>query len=100
MKTDDGRVTAVLAAPLKLEQMNEIILRRTREHDTDDAFLVNPSNLFVTQPRLISDPAVLQRGNERMTVTVDPMGHIDTRAVAPQPPDQPPHPPPLPCSSS
>jgi hypothetical protein len=63
IRADDGRVIAVLAAPLKLEQMNEIILRRTSEHTTEDAFLVNPANLFVTQPRFISDPAVLQRGN-------------------------------------
>jgi PAS domain S-box-containing protein len=31
-------------------------------HDTDDAYLVNTSNLFATQPRFLSDPAVLQRG--------------------------------------
>ncbi len=62
VKTEDGRVSAVLAAPLRLEQMNGIIRRRTGNRATDDAFLVNPSNLFVTQPRLLNDPAVLQRG--------------------------------------
>jgi PAS domain S-box-containing protein len=31
-------------------------------HQTDDTFLVSASNLFVTQPRFISDPAVLRRG--------------------------------------
>ena len=62
MKAGDGSVVAVLAARLKLDQMNEIILRRTGQRETDDAYLVNPSNLFVTQPRFISDPAVLQRG--------------------------------------
>jgi hypothetical protein len=36
------------------------------------------------------DTAILQRGNERMTVTVDPAGHINTRAMTPPPPDQPP----------
>ena len=62
MKADDGSVIAVLAASLKLDQMNEIILRRTGQRETDDAFLVDPSNLFVTQPRFMTDPAVLQRG--------------------------------------
>jgi hypothetical protein len=37
-----------------------------------------------------AETAVLQRGNERMTVTVDPAGHINTHAVTPEPPDQPP----------
>ena len=37
-----------------------------------------------------ADTAVLQRGNERMTVSVDATGHINTRAMNPQPPDQPP----------
>lgn len=41
-----------------------------------------------------ADTAVLQRGNERMTVTVDAAGHIDTRAMTPQRPDQPPGQPP------
>ena len=36
------------------------------------------------------DTAVLQRGNERMTVTVDAAGHVNTRAMTPQPPTQPP----------
>ncbi|MEW5720655.1 MAG: cache domain-containing protein, partial [Chloroflexota bacterium] len=62
MKADDGRVIAVLAARLKLEEMNEIIVRRTGLRATDDAFLVNSSRLPVTQPRFLSDPAVLQRG--------------------------------------
>jgi hypothetical protein len=37
-----------------------------------------------------ADTAVLQRGNERMTVTVDPAGHINTRAMTPPPPAPPP----------
>ena len=56
------RLLAVLAGHLNLNDLNEITFRRTGLHQTDDAFLVNPSHLFVTQPRFISDPAVLQRG--------------------------------------
>jgi hypothetical protein len=37
-----------------------------------------------------ADTAVLQRGNERMTVTVEPTGHVSTRAMTPPPPAQPP----------
>ncbi len=58
----DGRVIAVLAGPLNLDEMNAIIQRRSGLHQTDDAYLVNSSHLFVTQPRLSTDPAVLQRG--------------------------------------
>jgi MYXO-CTERM domain-containing protein len=37
-----------------------------------------------------AETAVLQRGNERMTVTVDPTGHITTNTATPQQPGQPP----------
>jgi len=43
------------------EDMNAIVQRRTDQRKTDNAYLVNTSNLFVTQPRLLHDPAVLQR---------------------------------------
>lgn len=36
-----------------------------------------------------ADTAVLQRGNERMAVTVDPMGHITTNVATPPPPAPP-----------
>ena len=60
--SSDGRVLAVLAGSLDMDEMNAIILRRSGLHRTDDSFLVNTSNLFVTQPHLNPDPAVLQRG--------------------------------------
>jgi PAS domain S-box-containing protein len=62
VRASDGRVIAVLAAPLNMDEMIAIIQRRSGLHQTDDAFLVNTSNLFVTQPRLNQDPAVLQLG--------------------------------------
>ena len=43
----------VLAGRLNLDEMNSIINRRTGLHQTDDAYLVNNSSLFVTQPRFI-----------------------------------------------
>lgn len=60
--TADGQPLGVLAAHLDLRDMNAIFARRTGLHETDDAFLVNTSSLFVTQPRFIESPAVLRRG--------------------------------------
>ena len=61
IRAEDGRLLAVLAGHLNLEELNQIITLRTGLHESDDAFLVNASHLFVTQPRLVRDPAVLQR---------------------------------------
>ncbi len=58
----NGRVVAVLAGSLNMSEMNTIIQRRSGLHQTDDTFLVNTSNLFVTLPRLTTDPAVLIAG--------------------------------------
>lgn len=57
-----GTLLGVLAGNLDLKKMNEIVNRRTGLRQTDEAFLVNTSELFVTQPRLVSDPAVLRLG--------------------------------------
>lgn len=62
LKMSNGELVGVLTSRLDLEGMNSIIARRTGLHQTDDAYLVNTSSLFVTQPRFISNPAVLQRG--------------------------------------
>jgi PAS domain S-box-containing protein len=62
LRTEDGQLLGVLAGRLNLHELNTIIQRRSGLHQTDDAFLVNTSNFFVTQPHLLSDPAVLQRG--------------------------------------
>ncbi len=66
----DGTTMAVLAGNLNLQEMNEIIQRRSGLHYSDDSFLINPSNLLVTQPRLLPDPAVLQRGFHTEAVTL------------------------------
>jgi PAS domain S-box-containing protein len=57
-----GKLIGVLAGHLNLDEMNAIVNRRTGQFQTSDAFLVNTSNLPVTQPRFIPDQAVLQRG--------------------------------------
>ncbi len=58
----DGQVLAVVAGHLSMAGLNDIVNRRTGLHRTDDAFLVNTSNLFITQPRLATDLSVLRRG--------------------------------------
>jgi len=58
----DGKLLGVLAGRLDLEDMNSIINRQVGIWQTEEAFLVNTAHLFVTQPRLSIDPAVLQRG--------------------------------------
>lgn len=62
VRSEDGQLLAVLAGRLNLDELNTIIQRRTGLRQTDDAFLVNSSNLFVTQPRFIPDSAVLKIG--------------------------------------
>lgn len=58
----EGRLVAVLAGRLKLEELTGIVQRRTDLHETDDVYLVNTAMLLVTQPRFVADPAVLRRG--------------------------------------
>ncbi|MBE0669452.1 MAG: response regulator [Anaerolineales bacterium] len=62
LKGADGQLLGVLAGRIDLAEMNSIINRRSGLRQTDEAFLVNTSNLFITQPYLLTDPAVLQRG--------------------------------------
>jgi PAS domain S-box-containing protein len=62
LKNRQGQLVGVLAGRLNLQEMNDIINRRTGLHQTDDAYLVNGASLFVTQPRFLKNPAVLQRG--------------------------------------
>jgi PAS domain S-box-containing protein len=62
IRSDDGRLLSVLVGRLDLAEMNSIINLRTGLLQTIDAILVTSSNLFATQPRFITDAAVLQRG--------------------------------------
>jgi PAS domain S-box-containing protein len=62
LRGSGGERLAVLAGRLDLEEMNAIINRRSGLRQSDDAYLVNTSNLFITQPYLVPDPAVLLRG--------------------------------------
>ena len=58
----DDRLIGVLAGRLYIEEMNEIISLRSGLRNSDEAYLANTASLFVTQPRLMEDEAVLRRG--------------------------------------
>ncbi len=57
-----GKLLAVIAGRLNLEGMGLIIKRGSDLYKTADAYLINKSNLLVTQPSQIADAAILQRG--------------------------------------
>ena len=57
-----GDVVGVLVGRLNLSELNAIVQRDSGLHVTNDALLVNSSHQFITQPRFLPDPAVLQQG--------------------------------------
>jgi PAS domain S-box-containing protein len=63
IRVTDGDLAGVLVGRLNLEEMAAIMARRTGLRRTVDAYLINPSQLFVTQPRALADPAILRFGN-------------------------------------
>jgi PAS domain S-box-containing protein len=56
-----GQLLGVLVARLDLNALNAIVQQRTGLRRSDDAYLVNPASQFATQPRFISEPAVLKQ---------------------------------------
>jgi signal transduction histidine kinase len=62
VRRDGGELIGVLAGRLDLAAMGEIINRHTEEQRTGDAYLVNLSHLFVTQPRFMTDSVILRQG--------------------------------------
>jgi PAS domain S-box-containing protein len=62
VRSADGKLLAVLAGLVNLNELNTIIQRRSGVHQTDDAFLVNNSNLLVTLPRFLPDATLLTTG--------------------------------------
>lgn len=58
----DGELLAVVAGRLNLDEMGAIINLGTGLRESIDAYLVNTTSFLVTQPQLLRDPAILQRG--------------------------------------
>ncbi len=68
LRSADGRLLAVLAGHLNLEELNAIVNRRTGLHQTDDALVVNAAGIFVTQPRFLPDPVVLRQAADTLPI--------------------------------
>jgi signal transduction histidine kinase len=66
--SSDGMLLGVLATNLDPGKMNAIVSQRNGLRQSDDAYLVNTSELFVTQPHFISDPAILSLGVHTVAV--------------------------------
>ncbi|NNJ10200.1 PAS domain S-box protein [Chloroflexales bacterium ZM16-3] len=58
----DGPLIGVLAGELNIDDLTMIMQRHPGLRDSEDSFLLNSASLFVTQPLLIADPAVLKWG--------------------------------------
>ncbi len=68
LRSTEGELLGILIGRMNLSQMTPIIQRRSAVQQTEDAFLVNAAGLFITQPRFISDPVVLQQGVHMVAV--------------------------------
>jgi PAS domain S-box-containing protein len=66
---DKAELAGIMVARLDLNELNEIVQRRTGFFSSDDAFLIGKSYRVITQPRFISEPAVLKY--EVHTLAVD-----------------------------
>jgi len=54
----DGEVVAVLVAHANLEEMSDIIAQHSGRSESEDTYLVNAFNFFVTEPRFGDDYAL------------------------------------------
>lgn len=57
-----GATVAVVAGNVDLDQLRRITAPALTVHASDDSFVTNRAGLFVTQPRFMEDPALLQLG--------------------------------------
>lgn len=83
-----GATIAVLAGHVDLDHLNRITAPALSVRASDDSFITNRAGLFVTQPRFIEDPALLQLGTRTADVRAcagGPASHLryrDYRGVA------------------
>jgi hypothetical protein len=61
LRGGDDRLVGVIVGELILDDLAQIIWRYSGVRASEDAFLLNPSSYFVTQPMLLHDPAVLRQ---------------------------------------
>ncbi len=61
VRARDHRLLGVLAGRLNIDEIQTIMLRESGLQRTDESYLVNAANLFVTHPRFITGPPLLRR---------------------------------------
>jgi PAS domain S-box-containing protein len=61
LHSSKGRVVAVLIGWIDVTELDAIVRQRSGLRHSDDAYLVNPAYEFVTQPRFITEAAVLKK---------------------------------------
>jgi len=66
----DGELLGVLAAWLDFVPMDTVTKRQTGLYSSEDAYLVNSAKFLITQPRFISQPAILHR-----LINTEPVSH-------------------------
>ena len=64
-----GQLLAVLVGRLPVSDLNHLVQQKDSIYHTLDAYLVNQTQLLITQPLLLEDPAILQRTIQTESVT-------------------------------
>lgn len=69
MLAANGELLAVVAGQLDMAEINGFIAQRSGLYNTDEAYLVNTSNLYVTQPRFLNEAMIFRPAfaNEAIT---------------------------------
>lgn len=68
VRARDGRLVGVLAGHLNMDSLEQTTRRWSDPRTTDDAYLVNTDNLFVTRPRFLTGPTALRKGTHTQDV--------------------------------
>lgn len=61
VRLTNGEVLGVLVARLTLDEMSQIINRRSGINQSDEAYLVNSDGVYASQPRLLAEQVLLRR---------------------------------------
>jgi PAS domain S-box-containing protein len=61
LRSAEDELLGVLVARLDVNGLSAVMNRRTNLHETDETYLIDTAGFFVTQPRNVSDPSLLQK---------------------------------------
>ncbi|MGH8355384.1 MAG: ATP-binding protein, partial [Pseudomonas sp.] len=60
LRSAEGPLLGILVGWLDVAEIGAIVQQRSGLHGSDESYLVNPAGQFVTQPRLLGRPALLE----------------------------------------